>query len=43
LARFGVYLFQKVRFEIAVSDDSLDPIVEAIINGGAATWDLAQG
>jgi hypothetical protein len=33
-ARFGFYLFQKVRFEIVVSNDSLDPIVEEIIKGG---------
>ena len=32
-----ISLFQKVRMEIAVSDDKLDAIVEAIIKAGQAT------
>jgi nitrogen regulatory protein P-II 1 len=32
-----ISLFQKVRIEIAVQDDSLDPLVEALIKGGQAS------
>ncbi len=32
-----ITLFQKVRIEIAVNDDSLDPLVEALIKGGQAS------
>lgn len=32
-----ITLFQKVRIEIAIKDESLDPLVEALIKGGQAS------